>query len=125
MPASCKNRRREFAIDEFAIDEVSIDVEGSIDIDELTHVEDQQAQSRQRIAPDIIECGLTFRVDGRAAERQVPCGVYRNFQIVTRRLLNAGGELVRLRPGEFAIHELEGLRRHRRASPEPAATRSV
>jgi hypothetical protein len=53
-PEVCRNLRRE----------LSIDTEFSIDIDELTHIENQKAQPGQGIAPQIIQSGLALGCGG-------------------------------------------------------------
>src|ERR1051325_1052698 len=74
MPEFCRKWRRE----------------ASIDIDKLAHVEDQEAQPIEGVAPKVIKRGLALGGSGGSAERQLPGGVHRCLLTVAGQLFDAG-----------------------------------
>src|SRR5215467_10258303 len=87
--------------------------ESSIHIDKLVQVEQQQAQPRQGIPLQIIEGRLALLRARKPSERQPPTRLRRSFRILACLLRDPRRELLRLRPAEFAVHQLESLRRDR------------
>src|SRR5262245_50812729 len=84
MPALCRNLRRDV----------------SIDIDELIHVEEQQAESRQRIALQVIERSIALCCRWRTAKGQLEPGFDGSFGAVASSLLDALRETLGLCDGE-------------------------
>src|SRR5215831_10725456 len=104
IPARCRNLRRDV----------------SVDIDELVHIEEQQAEPRQRVALQVIERGVALLCGRRAAERQLEPGFDGSFGAIAGDLLKALCETLGLCDGEFAVHQRERLRSYGRAVPAGA-----
>src|SRR5438105_11019608 len=97
-PDVCRNLRRD----------------SSIDINKLAHIEDQEAQPGQGIAPQIIERHLAFFGGRKASERHPPPGLHRSFRAIAGQFRNSGSELIGLLRGGLAVHQRQRLRRHGR-----------
>src|SRR5215472_789973 len=101
IPACCRKYRRD----------------ASIDIDELVHVEEQQAQARERVALQVIERGLALSRVRPTSERNLKRRFHGGFGVVAGRVLHSIRETLRLLDREISVHERQRLWRHGGALP--------